>query len=79
MSQIRKCHAIIPGPTRAALSKVAFGGPDRDVMCITARDKVFRRRVKTKGVQPVDGSSQADGAETLTNRPTRDGPDTVNR
>jgi gluconolactonase len=50
--QIGKCHMIIPAPTRAALSNVAFGGPDFDVLYVTARDKVFRRKVKTRGVQP---------------------------
>jgi gluconolactonase len=50
--QIGKCHAIIRPPQPAATSNLVFGGPDRDVLYVTSRDKVFRRKVKTKGVDP---------------------------
>jgi gluconolactonase len=49
--QIGKCHAIIPAPTRAFLSNLAFGGPDFDEIYVTNMDKVFKRKVRTRGVQ----------------------------
>jgi gluconolactonase len=49
--QIGKCHAIIPVPNTAQPSNLVFGGPDGDVLYVTSRDKVFKRKVKTKGVQ----------------------------
>jgi sugar lactone lactonase YvrE/enterochelin esterase-like enzyme len=49
--QIGKCHAIIPAPQpHRSLSNVEFGGPNMDEMYITNGDKVFKRRVKVKGV-----------------------------
>jgi gluconolactonase len=48
--QIGKCHAIIPVPQKGPLSNVEFGGPNFDELYITNGDKVFKRKVKTKGV-----------------------------
>jgi gluconolactonase len=48
--QIGKCHAIIPAPQRGSLSNVEFGGPDFDELYVTNGDKVFKRKVKVKGV-----------------------------
>jgi len=48
--QIGKCHAIITAPLRASLSSVKFGGANLDELYITNGDKVFKRKVKTKGV-----------------------------
>lgn len=49
--QIGKCHAIIPVPQpRASLSSVEFGGPNMDEMYVTNGDKVFKRKVKVKGL-----------------------------
>lgn len=49
--QIGKCHAIIPAPQpRASLSNVEFGGPNMDEMFVTNGDKVFKRKVKVKGL-----------------------------
>jgi gluconolactonase len=48
--QIGKCHAIISAPLRASLSSVKFGGANLDELYITNGDKVFKRKVKTKGV-----------------------------
>jgi sugar lactone lactonase YvrE/enterochelin esterase-like enzyme len=50
--QIGKCHMILPPPHRAALANVAFGGPGLDELYITNGDKVFKRKVKVKGVLP---------------------------
>ena len=48
--QIGKCHAIIPAPARGSLSSVKFGGPNLDELYVTNGGKVFKRKVKTKGV-----------------------------
>jgi gluconolactonase len=48
--QIGKCHAIIPAPQKGSLSNVEFGGPNFDELYITNGDKVYKRKVKTKGV-----------------------------
>lgn len=48
--QIGKCHAIIPAPARGSLSSVKFGGPGLDELYVTNGGKVFKRKVKTKGV-----------------------------
>jgi gluconolactonase len=48
--QIGKCHAIIPAPQRGSLSNVEFGGANMDEMYVTNADKVYRRKVKVKGV-----------------------------
>lgn len=49
--QIGKCHAIIPAPQPGrSLSNVEFGGANFDELFITNGDKVYKRKVKTKGV-----------------------------
>jgi gluconolactonase len=48
--QIGKCHAIIPAPASGSLSSVKFGGANLDELYVTNGDKVFKRKVKTKGV-----------------------------
>jgi len=48
--QIGKCHAIIPAPARGSLSSVKFGGANLDELYVTNAGKVFKRKVKTKGV-----------------------------
>ena len=48
--QIGKCHAIIPPPASGSLSSVKFGGANLDELYVTNGDKVFKRKVKTKGV-----------------------------
>jgi sugar lactone lactonase YvrE/enterochelin esterase-like enzyme len=49
--QIGKCHAIIPAPQpQRSLSSVKFGGPQMDELYITNGDKVYKRKVKVKGV-----------------------------
>ena len=49
--QIGKCHAIIRPPQSASTSNLVFGGPEFDTLYVTSRDKVFKRKVKVKGVQ----------------------------
>ena len=43
-------EAVIPAPQRASLSNVEFGGPNLDELYVTNGDKVFKRKVKVKGV-----------------------------
>lgn len=45
-----RVHLILEKPQDAWLSNVAFGGPDRDYLYVTSGDKVYRRKVKTRGV-----------------------------
>jgi len=47
-----RLNAIIDTPQPMSLSSVAFGGPDRDTLYVTAGDKVFRRRIRRQGVLP---------------------------
>jgi sugar lactone lactonase YvrE/enterochelin esterase-like enzyme len=41
---------IVNSPQRGSLSNVVFGGRDLDWLFVTAGDKVFKRRVRRKGV-----------------------------
>jgi gluconolactonase len=51
MDQLGRVNAIIPTPkTKGQVSNLCFGGPDFDILYATCHDKVFRRKVKVKGV-----------------------------
>jgi len=43
---------IIGKPQEGPLSNAVFAGPDLQTLYVTAGDKVFRRRMRTKGVLP---------------------------
>ena len=45
-----RVHLILEAPERKQISNVIFGGPNRDTLYVTASDKVFKRKVKTKGI-----------------------------
>jgi sugar lactone lactonase YvrE/enterochelin esterase-like enzyme len=45
-----RVHLILEAPERKQISNVVFGGPNRDTLYVTASDKVFKRKVKTKGI-----------------------------
>ena len=45
----RTC-AILNKPTAATISNVVFGGPQLDMLYVTATDKVFRRKMRRQGV-----------------------------
>lgn len=47
-----RCHFILSKPQNAWLSNVIFGGPKFDTLYVTCGDKVYRRRIKAKGVIP---------------------------
>jgi gluconolactonase len=51
LDQLGRVNAILPTPpSNSQTSNVYFGGPALDVLYVTAGDKVFRRKLKTKGV-----------------------------
>lgn len=51
LDQLGRVNAIIPvPPSNSQTSNVYFGGPNFDILYVTAGDKVFRRKLKTKGV-----------------------------
>ena len=51
LDQLGRVNAIIPAPpSNSQTSNVYFGGSALNVLYVTAGDKVFRRKLKTKGV-----------------------------
>jgi gluconolactonase len=48
--QAGRVNSIIPKPQRAWLSNVCFAGPQLDELVVTCGDKVYKRKVKAKGV-----------------------------
>lgn len=52
LDQLGRVHCILNKPQDAWLSNVTFGGKNFDVLYVTCRDKVFRRKVKATGIQP---------------------------
>ena len=57
LDQLGRVHLILPNPhpEKKKLSNVVFGGPELDTLYVTCTDKVFKRRLKTKGVIPSRG------------------------
>jgi gluconolactonase len=58
LDQLGRVNAIIPvPPSNGQSSNIYFGGRGRDVLYVTAGDKVFRRRLNTRGAysfeQPI--------------------------
>jgi sugar lactone lactonase YvrE/enterochelin esterase-like enzyme len=55
MDQLGRVNAILPLPAGAGLtSNMCFGGADFSILYVTAGDKVYRRKLKTKGVNTFD-------------------------
>ncbi len=51
MDQLGRVNAIIPvPPSKGQASNLCFGGPDFDILYVSCHDRVFRRKVKVKGV-----------------------------
>ncbi len=51
MDQLGRVNAIIPAPpANSQTSNVCFGGPEFNILYVSAGDKVFRRKLKTRGV-----------------------------
>lgn len=53
MDQVGRVNAIIPIPGGQA-SNCCFGGPDFNILYVTSRDKVYRRKLKTRGINPFE-------------------------
>ena len=50
MDQLGRVNAIFPlPPSNSQSSNVYFGGPDFNILYVTAGDKVFRRKLNTRG------------------------------
>jgi hypothetical protein len=48
-------NAIIPAPpSNNQTSNICFGGPNFDTHYVSAGDKVFRRKLKTRGANTFD-------------------------
>ena len=43
-----RVNAIIPTPN-GRIANLCFGGPDFDILYATCGDRVYRRKVKTRG------------------------------
>lgn len=57
LDQLGRVNAIIPIPaSNSQASNVCFGGPNFDILYVSAGDKVFRRRLKTRGANSFDKS-----------------------
>jgi sugar lactone lactonase YvrE len=55
LDQLGRVNAIIPAPpSNGQTSNVYFGGPGFNILYVTAGDKVFRRKLKTRGVNSFD-------------------------
>jgi gluconolactonase len=51
LDQLGRVNAILPiPPSNGQTSNVCFGGPAFNIVYVTAGDKVFRRKLKTQGV-----------------------------
>ena len=55
MDQLGRVEAIIPiPPSNSQASNVCFGGVDFNILYVSAGDKVFRRKFKTRGANSFD-------------------------
>lgn len=56
MDQLGRVNAIIPAPpSNNQTSNVCFGGPAFNILYVSAGDKVFRRKLKTRGANTFEG------------------------
>ena len=53
LDQLGRVNAIIPLPSKGS-SNLCFGGKDFDTMYVTAIDKVYKRKFKTRGVNTFE-------------------------
>jgi sugar lactone lactonase YvrE/predicted alpha/beta superfamily hydrolase len=55
MDQLGRVNAIIPAPpSNGQTSNLCFGGPDFNIMYVSAGNKVFRRKLKTRGANSFE-------------------------
>lgn len=52
MDQLGRCNIILTKPQPSWIANVAFGGADMNVLYVTAADKVYSRKLNTRGVLP---------------------------
>lgn len=52
LDPLGRVNLIISSPQRAWLANVVFGGKDFDTLYATCSDKVYKRKLKSKGVTP---------------------------
>jgi gluconolactonase len=52
LDQPGRVHLIVRKPGPGWLSNAVFGGPELDTLYVTCGEKVYRRKVKAKGVNP---------------------------
>lgn len=53
MDQLGRVNTIVPIPGGQA-SNLCFGGPEFNILYVTSRDKVYRRKLKTRGANPFE-------------------------
>lgn len=53
LDQLGRCHFIFLKPQNAWLSNAVFGGPKLDTLYVTCGDKVYRRKIKARGLLPA--------------------------
>lgn len=53
MDQLGRVNAIVPIPGGQA-SNLCFGGPEFNILYVTSRDEVYRRKLKTRGANPFE-------------------------
>lgn len=56
LDQLGRVHLILNKPQNGWLSNAVFAGPDLDILYVTCGDKVYRRKVKARGVKQWEGS-----------------------
>ena len=56
LDQLGRVHLILTKPQNSWMSNVVFGGPELDTLYVTCKDKVFKRKVRAKGVRPWAGA-----------------------
>jgi len=52
LDQAGRVNVILAKPQAGSLSNAVFGGPELDTLFVTARDKVFKRKLSARGVLP---------------------------
>lgn len=55
MDQLGRVNAILPAPpSKNSSSNICFGGADFNIMYVSCGDKVFRRKLRTRGVKTFE-------------------------
>jgi sugar lactone lactonase YvrE len=59
LDQLGRVNAILPvPPSNGQTSNVCFGGKDFSILYVSCGDKVYRRKLKTRGVNPFDAPAK---------------------